>query len=79
MEEAVTGTLEGWFVDSTTFKGYNVLRGHLINDIRKRWYEGCVIRTSAVQTKLEDIKEGAIIETENSLYLLGKEYVTEDS
>jgi hypothetical protein len=47
--------------------------GFIFDDKKKRFKDETWIHTSTILSKKEDIKEGNIIETKNSKYLLGKE------
>lgn len=63
----VTGRLEGWYWDDQ----YNIIWGYLYDDVRERWCDGQYIHTSHIEDK-KDYKEGDIVYTLNSSYLLGK-------
>ncbi len=64
-----TGRLEKWCVD----KVYpHIIWGNLYDDQKKRWRQGQRIHTSNILTPEEEWKEGAIITTLNSKYLLGE-------
>lgn len=70
-DELITGRLEGWRYDVM----YHVLWGYLYEDVNKRWEDGQYIHTSTLQIKIDDIptlKEGDVVHTRNSTYLLGK-------
>lgn len=70
----VTGRLENWFWDEK----HNIVWGDLYEDTRGRWREGQHIHTSWVQSHIEgQAREGDVIETLNSTYLLGKEFIKE--
>jgi len=66
----LTGRLENWYVDVF---GQDVIWGEIHDDIRGRWRDGHYVHTSSIPglDKLE-LKEGAVIHTLNSVYLLGK-------
>lgn len=67
----VTGRLENWAYN----KGQNVLIGDLYDDIHGRWADGQSISTSRLlpmSMQVHTLKEGAIVSTQNSHYLLGK-------
>jgi len=64
--EEITGRIEGWFITGTWFNGY------LFKDINKRWREGQFFHSSSVEGDLSKYKEGDIIKTMNSTYLLGE-------
>ena len=63
---AVKGLLENWYPF-----GY-VMVGEIHDDKDKRFDDGTTIRTSTVQGDMTNLKEGDVIETLNSTYLLGK-------
>jgi hypothetical protein len=65
-EQQVTGRLEYWWYDEIN----HVFWGYLYDDIRKRWWDGVHIHTSCCHNP--DAKEGDVIKTLNSTYLLGK-------
>lgn len=62
----VTGRLESWYYDHAL----RVYYGHIYDDVKKRWWDGAFIHTS--HCPYPNKKEGDIIETRNSTYLLGK-------
>lgn len=75
MEQEVTGRLELWKLGTRTVgypKAVPCVRGFLYDDARERWIDGEWITTSKLKSKTTDCVEGAIIETKNSRYLLGK-------
>jgi len=64
----ITGRLEGWIYDAD----YNVLWGFIYDDTRKRFRDGEYIHTSGIpRGKRIEFKEGMIVDTLNSSYLLG--------
>lgn len=64
----ITGKLENWVYN----KKQNVIVGNLYGDIHNRWEDGTPIVTSRLRAKQESTpKEGAILQTANSTYLLG--------
>lgn len=63
--DRITGRLEDWYVDGP------VIWGSIYEDVRERWPDGTHIHTSNVC--IGDIKEGGVIETLNSTYLLGRQ------
>jgi hypothetical protein len=70
-DKPITTTLENWYL----VKGLNNFVGNIHNDIRKRWPDGRIIHTSYIdddKVKLSEYEEGDIIETQNSIYKLGK-------
>jgi hypothetical protein len=69
----ITGRIENWSIDSDFVDGYTVVRGHVHDDVRGRWREGQYVRSSAlVGDCFDHLKEGDIVRTLNSKYLLGK-------
>ena len=69
MEQEITGTLENW----SRYEGLALcLRGNLYEDSKERWQEGTFIRTSMLAPQDQELYEGAIITTRNSIYKLGK-------
>ena len=62
----VKGLLENWYPF-----GY-AIAGEIHDDKDKRFDDGTTIRTSTVQGDMTDLKEGDVIKTNNSSYLLGK-------
>lgn len=72
----VTGTLEHWWHEPAYF---NVMWGQVYGDIHGRFVDGTLIHTSTLKHSSKQIhKEGDIIATMNSFYLLGKPRVFED-
>ena len=70
-EHAVTGRLENW-KRSATIGGYTFnMWGYIYDDVHERWVDGTPIHTSGILER--EVKEGDIVETQNSTYLLGKE------
>lgn len=72
----ITGRLENWVYDSL----WNVVWGNCYDDIHKRFRDGEWIHTSDIPTTRNGrtgstLKEGDIIKTLNSTYLLGKPQV----
>lgn len=70
----ITGRLEKWSVVQLDDK-YCMMFGELVDDVRKRWNDGVAIQTSVISLKrhpLDTFKEGAVINTRNSVYLLGE-------
>ena len=69
-KKEVTGRLEGWVRDP--YKA--VVWGYLFDDVHKRWEDGIHIHTSHIEDFSDlDLKEGDVVTTANSTYLLGKE------
>lgn len=70
-KEVVTATLEQWYPD----KYYRILWGNIKDDVRSRWADGTKIHTSFIpDTDLRTLKEGDLVVTLNSVYLLGGRY-----
>ncbi len=65
----VTGRLEGWHIDNIF---PTIIWGHVFEDSKDRFRDGTRIHTSHIKTPPEQWVEGAIVETLNSTYLLGK-------
>lgn len=62
----VTARLENW-------GGlWNNLYGEIYDDIRCRWKDGQHVQVSRTDVAVDEMKEGDIIKTRNSTYLLGK-------
>lgn len=67
MTEKINGRLENWYVCM------GMVWGDLYDDPAKRWDEGTNVHTSSIEVENEEtLKEGDIIKTKNSRYLLGK-------
>lgn len=67
----VTARIENWAFN----KKQNVIIGDIYDDIYCRWRDGTLITTSLLKPmsmQVSSPKEGAIMETLNSSYLLGK-------
>jgi hypothetical protein len=80
MTQKVTGRLENWIYDPL----WNVVWGNVYDDARKRFRDGEWIHTSDIPvTRVgrtgDVLKEGDIIKTLNSKYLLGKPQEKKDS
>jgi hypothetical protein len=70
MDINLTGRLENWEHQPEM---YNIMWGDLYDDINTRWPDGTRIRTSSLShPKTTEFKEGDVIRTRNSTYLLGK-------
>ena len=63
----LTGRIENWILVG------NIIWGQIHDDKRKRWKDGHAVQTSSITSDLSEIKEGAVIITANSKYLLGTE------
>lgn len=64
----VTGRLENWHYDPY---GRDILWGKIFGDKYGRWADGQLIHTSSIN-ECRGFKEGDIVKTLNSSYLLGK-------
>jgi hypothetical protein len=62
----IRGTLTDWTYNGKTIVGY------IFDDTRQRFPDGASIITSRVITPREEVIEGAVVETLNSFYQLGK-------
>jgi len=66
-----TARLENWLMDNKS----GCLVGDIYDDELKRWSDGQKIKTSRLQpmsVQAYTVKEGAVVLTQNSSYLLGK-------
>ena len=71
MSKEITGRLIDWEYDGVN----HVVWGHLVEDTRKRFRDGAKIHTSNLSMSRKDAKElknGDIVKTRNSLYLLSE-------
>ncbi len=69
--DEVTGILDDWIVDPL---GRSVIWGHIRNDKAGRFRDGDYIHTSFISLDavgFEALKEGDMVYTRNSYYLLG--------
>ena len=65
----ITGRLENWVLDAS----FNMMWGEIYDDVHNRWWNGAHIHTSTLKHPIKtEHKEGDIIQTRNSTYLLGK-------
>jgi len=64
-----TGRLEGWLYQN------GVIWARIYDDKLKRFFDGTEISTSPVVSPAKDRKEGKVIQTRGSTYLLGKKFV----
>lgn len=55
------------------YPGMHLLVGIVTKDRKKRFADGRSIHTSAIVTPLEQVVEGAVVDTLNTRYLLGEE------
>lgn len=75
-KQEVTGRLENWVYS----KKQNVLIGDLYDDVNGRWEDGTPVKTSTLQPmslQVSTPKEGSVVNTLNSVYLLGKQRIKE--
>jgi len=70
MEEDINGLLDDWRVEIAS-DGYAVLVGKITGDTKGRFTDGTVMHTSRITTS-DPIREGAVVQTLNSKYKLGK-------
>lgn len=68
--KTITGRLENWTKGNSTTDGTFLIWGDLYDDVNERWASGSRIHTSNIKER--EVKEGDIVETLNSAYLLGK-------
>ncbi len=66
----LTGRLEGWSIQQVTKKEF-IVWGSVFDDVHKRFFDGQRIHTSGIKSR--PLKEGDVVETRNSTYLLGKQ------
>ncbi len=71
----ITGRLENWKVQEAG----RLVWGNLYDDVRGRWKQGQRIHTSSLPGTFDmsKLKEGQVITTLNSVYLLGTKWVEE--
>jgi len=69
----LTGRLDNWVYDHH----YQIVWGNINDDIHGRFPDGKYIHTSSITSPDGDIKEGGVIATLNSHYLLGKPLLEE--
>jgi len=72
-KQVVTGRLENWFPVAAHTEGHIVVWGEIYDDVHERWLDGHQVRTSYFPER--PLKEGDLIKTLNSLYLLGQPIV----
>ena len=70
-EQVITGRLERWAVQHSPSRDEFIIWGNVYDDIHSRFRDGTWIHTSGI--KARDVKEGDVVTTRNSTYLLGKE------
>ncbi|MGL1886294.1 MAG: hypothetical protein OCD76_07245 [Reichenbachiella sp.] len=70
----VTGRLEDWYRSQpASYEDEFMIWGDCYDDIHKRFPDGMVIHTSGIKNR--EVKEGDVVKTRNSTYLLGKELI----
>lgn len=73
-EQQITGTLHNWYLGKNYGEEY-ILWGDIRGDIHGRFPDGSWIHTSGIKHSdfpVESLKEGDVVKTRNSTYLLGK-------
>ena len=65
-------TLEGWDIHGIR------LAGRIYDDKRGQYPDGEMIYTNTIKTSISEVKEGAVVRTRRSNYLLGKRHVPND-
>ncbi len=63
----INGKIENWYI----YFG-SCIMGNIFNDSKKRFKDDTLIKTSKVTDVIDELKEGDICHTRNSIYLLGK-------
>jgi len=66
----ITGRIENWTRVQVTAKEF-VIYGNLYEDSKERFEDGTPIKTSGIKNTA--LKEGDVVTTRNSKYLLGQE------
>ena len=66
MKNEVTGRLENWY------RWGSMIVGDVYGDVRERFEDGQSIHTSSIKGDRDNLKEGDVVQTRNSRYLLGK-------
>jgi len=69
----ITGRLENWAREQVTRKEF-IIWGDVYDDIHERWRDGQWIHTSGIKNR--KCKEGDVVTTRNSAYLLGRPTIT---
>lgn len=73
-ERRYDAVLHDWIVlPLPDYPGTHLLFGIVTNDRKNRFDDGRCIHTSAIVTLLEQVVEGAVVDTLNTRYLLGEE------
>lgn len=65
----ITATLENWSVQRLNEKEF-IIWGEIYGDIKNRFSQGKLVHTSPILN--QDIAEGCVVRTRNSIYKLGK-------
>lgn len=76
----ITGRLEDWAVDPRKFAEDTeiIIWGFCYEDIHSRFRDGTQIHTSGIKLAdypIDELKEGMVVKTRNSTYLLGKPFI----
>ena len=66
MKNEVTGRLENWY------RWSSMIIGDVYGDVRERFEDGQSIHTASIKGDRDNLKEGDVVQTRNSRYLLGK-------
>lgn len=69
------GVLDDWIAFGSG--GSTIVMGRIDHDMKGRFPDGSVMTTSKISTPTADLKRGAIVETVNSRYLLGRPAIAE--
>lgn len=78
-EKKTTGRLEGWYT-VLYFGDLYQIQGNIYDDVKQRFHDGAFIHTSCINqlvTPIESLKEGMVVHTTYSKYLLGKPFSAE--
>lgn len=70
-ETEITGRLENWKECSAMYTSSKCIYGNIYEDVHGRWKPGTAIFTSKLQNQKRKPKEGDLVKTLNSTYLLG--------
>jgi hypothetical protein len=68
----ITGRLEKWVIQERGLEEF-VVWGHVYDDTRERFPDGTMIHTSGIRSR--PLKEGDVVTTRNSTYLLGEKNI----
>ena len=75
--QVITGTLHDWETASPVGSEEYVIWGYVKGDTRGRFRDGLRIHTSGISPEvfpIDGLKEGSVVKTRNSVYLLGAAY-----